>query len=176
MNFENFIKKAIDALNESKVKYVVIGGIAAIFYGRARTTMDLDVVILVKEGEIEKLANSLRKNKFEADLDEIKRSLKEKTHITIFLKNSPYRIDLKGIYTSLDQASIRRRRKIKLFGRNVWIESPEDIVIAKLVYGSQQDLEDAKAILIKQKLDLNYLFKRAKEEKVFKKLKRLMKM
>ena len=35
MNFENFIKKAIDALNKSKVKYVVIGGIAAIFYGRA---------------------------------------------------------------------------------------------------------------------------------------------
>jgi len=45
------------------------------------------------------------------------------------------------------------------------MEAPEDVIIAKLVYGSAQDLEDAKAILHAQKsLDREYLEKRAKEE------------
>ena len=174
MSFENFIKKAIKALNESKVKYAIIGGIAAIFYGRPRTTLDLDVVILIKKEKVEDLCKNLIKNGFEVSLKEVKEVLKKKTHVSIFLKNSPYRIDLKGVYSSLDKASISKRRKIKIFGEETWIESPEDVIVAKLVYGSEQDLNDAKAIILNQKLNKRYLFKRAKEENVFKKLKQLM--
>jgi hypothetical protein len=176
MGFENFIRKAITALNVSKIKYVVIGGIAAIFYGRPRTTMDLDIVVLIKNAKIKKLCESLKKNNFEVDEEEIKRAFRERTHVPIFFKNSPYRIDLKGVYSTLDKASLLNRKKVKLLGKSVWIESPEDVIITKLVYGSEQDLNDAKAIILNQKkLNLSYLSKRAKEEKVVKKLKKLMK-
>jgi len=64
----------------------------------------------------------------------------------------------------------------KLFGVRARMEAPEDVIIAKLVYGSAQDLEDAKAILHAQKnLDRKYLERRANEEKVGKKLDEMYK-
>jgi hypothetical protein len=175
MSFEDFVKKALKALNESKVKYAIIGGVAAIYYGRARSTMDLDLVVELKEKEIERVVESMLKNGFEVKIDEVKEALKEKTHVTIFLKNSPYRLDLRGIYSSLDEASIKKRKRVRIFGTPAWIERPEDVVIAKIVYGSETDLQDAKAIILNQKLNMKYLFKRAKEEKIIRKLKKLLK-
>ncbi len=175
MSFENFIKKAIRALNESKLRYAIIGGIAAIFYGRPRTTLDLDIVILLKKEKIEDLCKSLMKHGFEVEKKDIEEAFQKKIHTSIFFKGSPYRIDLKGVYSSLDKASISKRKKVKIFGEKAWIERAEDVIVAKLVYGSEQDLNDAKAILLNQKLNKKYLFKRAKEENVFKKLKQLMK-
>lgn len=170
MRFESFVKKVLSSLEKAKVKYAIIGGMAAIFYGRPRTTVDLDVVVLVKE--VEKFCNILEKEGFEIKKREFERSLREKEHITVFLKNSPFRIDLKGVYSRLDEASLKRRRKVKIFGKDAWIESPEDLIVAKLVYASAQDLEDVKAILLRQKrLNWKYLKKRAEEEKVWKKLK-----
>jgi len=62
-----------------------------------------------------------------------------------------------------------------LFGEEAWIESPEDLIIAKLVYGSSQDLEDNLAILIRQKSKLNtdYLRRQATKNKVSSKLRKL---
>jgi ribosomal protein S8 len=173
MRFETFIKKVLEVLERAKVKYVIVGGVAAILYGRPRTTVDLDVLVLVKE--IEKFCELLKKEGFEVEKEEFEKSLKDKTHITIFHKKSPFRIDLKGLYSSLDEASLKRRRRVKIFGKKAWIESPEDLIIAKLVYGSEQDLEDVKAVLLRQKrLELKYLMKRAEEEKVSKRLKKIL--
>lgn len=175
MGFEEFVKKAVKALNKSQIRYVIIGGIAAIFYGRPRTTMDLDMVVAMRKENIKQLCEFLRKEEFEAKEEEIESALKRKIHASIFLKNSPYRIDLKGVYSSLDEASLRRRKTVKIFGEKAWVEGVEDIIVAKLVYGSQQDLEDVKAILLRQKrLDKKYLRRRAKEEKVLKKLLKVM--
>lgn len=174
MSFENFVKKALKALNESKVKYVIIGGVAAIYYGRPRSTMDLDLVVQLKENEMKRVVESLLKNGFEAKIEEIQGALREKTHATVFLKNSPYRLDLKGVYSSLDEASIKKRRRARLFGVPAWIERAEDVVVAKIAYGSETDLEDAKAVLLNQELDMEYLFKRAREERIIRKLKKLL--
>lgn len=173
MKFENFVRKFLSALEKAKVKYAIIGGVAAIFYGRPRTTVDLDVVVLIEE--IEEFCKLLKKEGFEIKREEFEKLLEEKQHITIFLKNSPFRVDLKGIYSSLDEASLKRRRKVKIFEKNAWVESPEDLIVAKLVYGSTQDLEDVRAILLRQKkLNWRYLKKRAREEKVFKKLEKIL--
>jgi hypothetical protein len=50
-----------------------------------------------------------------------------------------------------------------------WIEAPEDLIIAKLIYGSPQDIEDVFSVIvnIRDHLDMNYLTKRAKEENVY---------
>jgi hypothetical protein len=175
MNFETFVTRILDALNKSKVKYVIVGGIAAVFYGRPRTTMDVDLIVMFEKNEIDILCRILKKEGFEVDKKEIKNALEEKSHASFFIKNCPYRIDLKGIYSKLDVASFENRKRVKIFGRNALIESPEDLIVAKLVYGAAQDIEDVKAILLRaRKLDKNYLRKRTEEEKVSEKLKELI--
>ena len=39
---EEFIKTVIQCLTESNIKYVILGGLAAILYGRPRTSIDVD--------------------------------------------------------------------------------------------------------------------------------------
>jgi len=68
--------------------------------------------------------------------------------------------------------SLRNRRKTEIFGIETWIESPEDLIVAKLVYGGQQDEEDVLAVILAQKdnLRMSYLQEKAKEERVDEKL------
>ena len=48
------------------------------------------------------------------------------------------------------------------------METPEDLMITKLTYGSPQDIEDVQAILAKQKgkLDMKYLSEQARKMNV----------
>ena len=171
LQYEDFVKTALNALNESGVEYVIIGGLAAIFYGRPRTSLDVDIIVSVKIENLEDFHKFLENKGFDIDYNDLLSSLKEKSHASIFLSEYPFRIDLKGVYDSLDRASMQNRRREKIFGITAWIESPEDLIVAKLSYGSQQDIEDIRAVLKRQKLDMEYLEKRGKEEGVLTKLK-----
>lgn len=179
MSFENFVKRAFSALSESGLEYVIIGGIAAIAYGRIRSTADLDVVINIQPSEtdfIAKLVSAFRRHGLDVLEHEIISSLKERSHFSVFDSESPLRVDAKGVYTRLDSNALKNRRKIKLLGSEVWIASPEDTVIAKLIYGSPQDVEDAMAIIInlRDKIDFEYLNQRAEQERIRKRLKKLL--
>ena len=174
MQYEDFVKTALNALNESGAEYVIIGGLAAIFYGRPRTSLDVDVIVSVKIENLQDLHKFLENKGFDIDYNDLLSSLKRKSHVSIFLSEYPFRIDLKGVYNSLDMASMQNRRRKKIFGITAWIESPEDLITAKLCYGSQQDTEDIKAILKRQKLNMKYLEKRSKEEGALTKLKRVL--
>ena len=168
---ERFAKRVIQALNESPIDYVIIGGFVAIIYGRPRTTMDIDVILNFKENnmaEIQGFVNVLQQYDLDAHQKDILLALKEKSHFSIFDKSSPWRIDGKGVYTKLDEITLSNRRQLKILGLSAWVESPEDLVIAKLIYGSQQDIEDAVAVLLnlKRQLNMDYLEKRAIEENI----------
>jgi hypothetical protein len=174
--FTETVKAALRALNATNAEYAIIGGLVAILYGRPRTTTDVDIIINFDKTHPETIGNSLRKEGFDVTLADIQKALTEKSHFTVFDAKSPYRLDVQGVYNPLDEARFNGRRKSALFGEQVWVESPEDLIIAKLVYGSPQDLEDDLAILIRQKskLDINYLKRQATKNKVTSKLRKLL--
>ena len=84
---------------------------------------------------------------------------------------------MKGLYSQLDYKSFNNKIKISIFDVETWIETPEDLIIAKLVYNNYQDIEDAASVLLRQfgKLDIKYLKDRAIQENVVKKLDKLLK-
>lgn len=174
-DFENFVKRSVKALNESNIEYVVIGGLTAIKYGRPRSTMDIDVIVRIdpkQEKHLDALIQTFIRNDLELDILDLETSLLQGEHVPVFDKCSPYRIDLKTVHDKLDTSSLKNRRKTEIFGVETWIESPEDLIIAKLVYGGQQDEEDVLAVILAQKDELNisYLQKRSQEEHVNAKL------
>lgn len=178
-SFEGFVKRAISSLNESDIDYVIIGGFAAIIYSRSRMTMDIDVIINIKpaeSGKIKKLMASFERKEFDILESEVIASLNEKSYISVFDKNSPFRIDIKSIYTELDRIALKNKKQLRIFDLETWIEDPCDLIIAKLIYGSQQDIEDIVAVLLdaKEELNFEYLYIRAKEEKVHEKLQKLI--
>jgi hypothetical protein len=148
----------LKALNKSRVDYVIVGGLAAVYYGRPRTTMDLDVIVRFEPNSIERLCAALRKYGFDVLPQEMQDAAKEKTHVSVFDRKSPYRLDLKWSATLLDETSLTRKKCVKIYGEKAWIESPEDLIAGKLLFGSPQDLEDVQAVLLRQtELDLKYL-------------------
>jgi hypothetical protein len=166
VSLEEFFELVIQCLKETGIQYVVVGGIASIVWGRPRTTNDVDVVIKATPLEIVTLANLLEKNGFVYGTKDIAIALKEKSIATILHKDFPYKMDIQGVYKALDERSLANRKSLRIFNLEAYIEKPEDLIIAKLRYGSTMDFEDAKAILIRQneKLDYEYLENIAKQE------------
>lgn len=176
-NFKGFVKLVTETLELTKVSYVIVGGLVTIIYGRPRTTMDIDIIISQSDN-FNILEKTFKANGFDITENEIKIALEESSHCSIFHDKYPYRIDLQGIYSRLDKIAFDNKEKRKALGISLMIEKIEDAIIGKLVYGSQQDLEDAKSIFEnqKEKIDLNYLNNYAKELGVSDKLKKLIKI
>ncbi len=176
-SIDEFSRNLLAALKKCNVKYMLIGGIPAMHYGRPRSTVDCDVVISLKEEEIKGFCACLVKHGFEVDEKEVQAAFREKSHFNAYRKNEyGFRVDFSWKKSSLDEHGFKRAKEIDIFGVAAVTEAPEDIIVAKLVYGSEQDFEDAAAILKRQKhLDQTYLEKRAVEEGVEKQLQRLFK-
>lgn len=61
---EKELVKIAKLLNKHKIRYLLIGGYAAILYGVERATFDIDIAILSQSSEIKKTLSLLSKLKF----------------------------------------------------------------------------------------------------------------
>lgn len=145
---------------------MIIGGYALPFYGRIRATVDLDLAVAIKtEEELDCLRELLKSIDFEITVDSFKDPVlvvldnKEKFELELWLKPD-------GI--TFDDELLRRRRKMELNnGFEAWVISPEDFIVTKLARPDRSviDEQDVKTVLVRQKnrLDTEYLEKRAKD-------------
>jgi hypothetical protein len=63
--------RVIASLNEARVDYVVVGGIAVNLHGLVRATEDLDIFVRPEAGNIERLRQALRNVWDDPSIDEI---------------------------------------------------------------------------------------------------------
>lgn len=176
-NFEQFLQDFIKALNKSNINYVLIGGLAVNYYGRPRSTLDADIIIENDFVKIRELQKCLIDNNFLVAEDEIVDAVKEGNHCSIFWnKDILLRLDIKVPTRLLEEESLINKRKTSVFGLDLFIQIPEEIITAKLIYGSDQDHDDAYGMILrlKDQLDYQLLEKLAKREKVFDKLSSLL--
>ncbi|MFX0206418.1 MAG: DUF6036 family nucleotidyltransferase [Candidatus Hodarchaeota archaeon] len=162
-NFEEFFKKVVLCLKNSKITYVIVGGISVIKYGRPRLTVDIDVVIEKHEAKIDQLSKCLQNNGFDYGIDDIHIALEEESLATILHSNFPYKLDIQGAYTIISRNALENRIYQEVFeteDTKAFLQKPEDLIIAKLSYAGghtdrNQDFEDAKSVLLRQFKHLN---------------------
>jgi hypothetical protein len=161
---EQILDIVCDFLNKNSIDYVIVGGFAVLFYGNPRTTMDIDYVIQLEDENIPVLAKFLQENGFHADEYDMRAALREKSHCTVEDKETMFRLDIKGVYSEMDERALRNKRKVDLNDIAVWIASPEDTIVNKLVFAREQDIKDALGILVRQydTIDMDYLEKTTK--------------
>jgi hypothetical protein len=145
---------------------MIIGGYALPFYGRIRTTVDIDVAVAIKtEKELNQLLNSLRVADFEPTIASLNNPLivvldrKERIELELWLKPD-------GVV--FDDETLRRRQKAEIAANFwVWLISAEDFIVNKLARPDRGaiDEQDVKSVLTRQetKLDNEYLQRRAKQ-------------
>lgn len=140
----NLYLDVFKCLNRRKVKYVVIGGVAAVVHGVPRTTFDLDLLI---EATLENATRLLKA--FEdaglmtASLTTAERLLAHE--ITIF--RDWLQIDVQTHTPGLRFSTAwKNRRKVRAKGTAIPLASRNDLIRSKRAAGRPIDLEDIRLL------------------------------
>jgi hypothetical protein len=125
------VGKAIDA---SGGMYFVGGSLASSFQGEPRATNDIDVVIDLPIGRIDRLVAELGPD-FEVDQDMLRDALLHGRSCNIFYLPSVMKVDLFAVGpTPFDASEFARRRSFVVRGSDTLVlKSPEDTVLRKLL-------------------------------------------
>jgi hypothetical protein len=161
------VRRVVAALNRSGVRYALTGGVAASYYGRPRTTLDVDVLVATKELELTRLAKSLTEEGIKVGTRELSHALRSKYRIaTVLDSKSPHRLDI--IFT--DERLERKAGPI--LGADTYYQTAESLILSKLrtIKATLQperaatDGQDIKAILEAVHVNLVSIRRRARSQ------------
>jgi hypothetical protein len=152
--------------NSYDAKYYLVGGILVNLYSDFRTTRDIDLALDLSTTQLDLggFLKLLEKNKFFPIQDwATTKILSSETDIIQFLdKTETVRYDVHLIsrtpsnkYKKIGKIALQRRIREKIFEKECWIESKEDFILSKLVFGGWQDYTDALGCWLRFKNDLN---------------------
>ena len=151
------------------VDYMVLGGFALPFYGRIRSTLDLDVTAkILSEESFDQLLSSSRSFGFHPTLCKYENPVSvlvdEETQLEVELWIRPDGVEW-------DEETLRRRNHFTVGDVSFWVISPEDFIVSKLARPDRmvQDELDVKSVLVRMnsRLDEEYLGFRARKFGVY---------
>lgn len=171
------LRTAEDVLRTTGVDHVFVGGVTVLAFGMPRTTTDVDVVAAIEPAKVPKIVEAFRRAGFAVSVQDLHDALVEGGHVTVHDTRSVYRIDLVPARTAAHRQALRTKRQVAWRGRRLPFAAPEHTIVMKLRWGSEQDLEDALAIYLRQKhrLDLRALRSFARRNRVARALRQLEK-
>ena len=142
----NRLKEVFASFQNHKVKYLVIGGIAAVLHGVPRATFDLDKLIEATPKNAQRLLEAMLETKLgTAELitaDEL-----VKHEITIF--RDRVRIDVQTSTPGLVFADAwKKRQTMQYQGQKLYVVSKQDLVASKKAAGRPVDLEDVRLLTL----------------------------
>lgn len=140
----NRLPDVFSSLSSHDVRYVVIGGIAAVLHGVPRATFDLDILIEATEENANRLLKALRGVGFgTADLVDAKTLLANE--ITVF--SDRVRIDVQTFTPGLTfQDAWKNRETMSFGGQDFFVVSRADLIAAKRAAGRPRDLDDVRIL------------------------------
>jgi hypothetical protein len=147
----NQLRGVFSSLRKHQVKYVIIGGIAAILHGVPRATFDLDILVEATPDNAQRLLDAL----LDAGLGTAAMTTAEELlahEITIF--RDRVQIDVQTSTPGIRFEEVWERREVMKYGRQeFYVLSRDDLIASKRASGRQQDLEDVRLLELGSKKD-----------------------
>ncbi len=150
-SFVAVVKAAERALRAARVDHAFVGALAVGAYGMPRTTSDVDVIVDYRAEDAPGLAKAFARLGFRVSTQDLEEAFAEGSHCTVHDPSSGFHLDLSPALRPAAKDTIRRAVRVLWRGATLPIASPEHTIVMKLVYGSDQDVEDALGILVRQK-------------------------
>lgn len=148
------LEATVELLRLARVPYMVIGALAIGIWGRPRTTLDVDVVVLTDQSGLRRLASEARRKAFVVDEEWAKLNpMIRDTQIRLLHRSLP--VDLILPMDRHDRGAFKRRKRRRWRDRIVWVVSPEDLILQKLKLGRPRDFEDALSVWHQQGKELD---------------------
>jgi hypothetical protein len=157
------VLKAVTAeLERAGIPYMVTGSMAANFYAVPRMTRDIDVVIELSEQDVERVTRLFEQDYY-VDRDMVQRAVRDQAMFNMIHNALVVKVDcVVRKDTEYRREEFARRRAVSIAGQEVFIVSPEDLILSKLDWAkesrSQMQLDDVRNLLRSvQGLDTAYL-------------------
>jgi hypothetical protein len=156
-----FFQKITDALNESNIPYMLSGSVAMSIYIVPRATRDFDFIIHLEPGNIERFIQHFQDGYY-CDKDAIEDAVKRRSMFNIIDHASGFKADFVVLKDqAFRQEEFNRRKKVDFFDKTIYVVSPEDLLISKLIWiqdiQSAQQMEDIKNLVAIENLDWPYI-------------------
>jgi hypothetical protein len=125
-----------EAMEQAQVPYFLGGSLASSLQGEPRATNDIDFVVDLRAAQVRPLIQSLGTD-FEVDEEALREAVARRSSWNIFHVPTVTKVDLFILREGLfDESEFARRRRVVLTteGRGLFVKSPEDSVLRKLLW------------------------------------------
>ena len=137
-------KTLFACLEKNRVKYIVIGGVAAILHGVPRMTGDIDIFIEANPENAGRMLNTLRDLGYETSELVTPEGL---AAVKLLMFENSIKIDVMLRIPGVEFAEAWTNRKTQYVGdQKFYIISKADLIASKLAAGRKRDLEDVAAL------------------------------
>jgi hypothetical protein len=160
----------VACLDQAGIGHMVVGSFASTYYGPPRTTQDIDLVVDITPESFEAFLGLLDRGRYYVPEDSARASVATRDQFNVIDLESTWKLDLIALKDdpfSIEQFA--RRRKAEIDDTWIFLASPEDTVLAKLLWarlgGSERQLRDVSGVLetLAGQLDEAYLDRWADE-------------
>ncbi len=147
---------------------MLTGSWAMTLYGRGRMTRDIDLVVEVDQDDADKIVELFSSDCY-VDRDAVRDAVKRRWMFNIIQQQYSIKADFvirKDV--EFRREEFKRRQSVDIEGTQVWIATPEDLILSKLYWSkdshSETQFKDVCGLISGiQELDWTYLRKWAKE-------------
>ncbi len=161
-------------LQKLEVEVMISGSVASIQYGEPRLTLDVDLVLVIEEGEISRLSEAFPEADYylpPVEVLTVEARRASRGHFNVIHLDSGMKADC---YPSRShpywQWARDNRRSVSINGQTVWFAPPEYVVLWKLEFyregGGDKHLRDIRGMLRVSNDDINREFIESAVEKL----------
>lgn len=125
-----------EALEAEGASYAVTGSVASSIHGEPVTSLDVDIVTFLSADQAARVADRLTPRLY-ADADMVRRAAIEHRMANFIDASSGFKVDISVLADTAYHREVMRRR-VRVASSDtrhtIWVVSPEDIVLMKLVW------------------------------------------
>jgi hypothetical protein len=143
------LRKVVGTLDELRVPYALIGGLAVAAHGVMRATKDIDLLVDVTVQNAPTFAQSLRENSLDATLrrGDVDDPIVGVIRVVVSSPAAPIKCDILLASHRWQAAAVANALPVDLGGFTVRVAQPLDLFLLKLYAGGPLDLDDAAHLL-----------------------------
>jgi hypothetical protein len=155
------LQRVTHLLDEAGIQYMLSGSIALNRYTIPRMTLDIDMVIELNVNNLESFLKLWGENYY-LNPATVRQEVKRTGMFNIIDYESGFKIDfIVRKNTNYRLLEFQRRKKEKINDVEVWMVSPEDLIISKLEWiqllQSDKQMEDIRNLRSLPGIDLDYI-------------------
>lgn len=161
MNSPEIVTAIIEALEKSSIEYAVVGSFSSNFYGKPRSTADLDLVVHLPNIDAIRSIALQSPAQFKLSPHMSFELVAGTNRFELEIEGTAFKVEFFILSSDLhDQERFSRRKQVAMDDLPLFVPSVEDVIITKLRWARPKDIEDIEEILlVGYPLDEHYLSK-----------------